>query len=155
MNTKITPLVNEVPCMHEDISLLGGSGECEIGCLQDYDCGKDCQEYKPHQILVCKRHHKQYIGECDECFGEYWENEGRKLDRQWRREHWMETHLHFTLKYSPIDYIGCWILNYHPKFGNIYQWDIGGKRYWRGFYITGFRRGIIFRFHYLMPPDIP
>ena len=89
---------SEIPCIHEDISLMGGTGECEEGNDGFYECGPTCPEYKPRTVKWCKKHHIHYVEDCNECFDEYWERQGRKLAHQMSREHWMEEHLHSTVK---------------------------------------------------------
>ena len=139
----IVPYSGAIPCQHEDISLMGCNDGCEIETEWELEneCGAECPDYKPRLKEVCKKHHIEYVGECDSCFGDYWEKAGKRQDRQWAREEWCAVHLYFTLKYTPFDWIGCWVIDNSPRFKNLWKFDMGG-RLWRGFEITMLSRSL-------------
>ena len=144
----IIPYSGDIPCVHEDISFMGCDEGCEIENEWELEneCGQGCSDYKARQIEVCRKHHKEIVGECDDCCDDFWESLGHKLDQQQRRERWMEKHLHFTLKFSHFDDIGCWIPKKRLKIGKRFQYNMEGKCHWRGFYIYFLRKSMIFRY---------
>jgi hypothetical protein len=131
-----------IPCEHQDISFMGASEGCatESEWAENNDCSVLCPDYKARPIEVCKKHHREFVGKCENCFGDYWEKVGRESNKQWQMGALLKDKLHMKLKYGKFDRFDSWVLNIKPEFHTTWQADIDGKKRYRGIEITAFKR---------------
>jgi hypothetical protein len=143
---EIKKYTGEIPCCCENI---WNDGVCDIESdwQEEHDCSPECPDYKPMKIMICKKHNCEYVENCGECESEYWDNLGRKLDRQMILETWCQLHLRFTFKISTYDRYGGNVNSNKLKGGIVDKYDMQGKRLFRGLFIYLLNHSLILRIY--------